>query len=161
MDIISKLITEFNLKPEHAHNIVNLLDEGNTIPFIARYRKEMTGAIDDQVLRQFVDRYEYLKNLEKRKDEVRKSITEQGKMTEEIEKAIEECATLTEIEDVYRPYKQKKKTRASVAIERGLQGLADFILAQEGDPYAEADKYIDERKSSFVLVRSTTEGMTG
>ena len=145
MDIINQLTTEFNLKPEHANNIVNLLDEGNTIPFIARYRKEMTGAIDDQVLRQFVDRYEYLKNLEKRKDEVRKSITDQGKMTEELEKAISDCVTLTEIEDVYRPYKQKK-TRASVAIERGLQPLADFILAQEGDPYAEADKYIDEEK---------------
>lgn len=146
MDILKQLETEFNLKPEHAENIVNLLNEGNTIPFIARYRKEMTGAIDDQVLRNFVDRYEYLTNLEKRKDEVRKSITEQGKMTDELESAIAACTTLTEIEDVYRPYKQKKKTRASVAIERGLQGLADFILAQEGDPYAEADKYIDEEK---------------
>ena len=146
MDINNQLTQEFKLKPEHTNNIISLLDEGNTIPFIARYRKEMTGAIDDQVLRQFVDRYEYLKNLEKRKDEVRKSITDQGKMTDEIEAAIEACTTLTEIEDVYRPYKQKKKTRASVAIERGLQGLADFILAQEGDPYAEADKYIDEEK---------------
>ena len=147
MDIINQLTTEFNLKPEHANNIVNLLDEGNTIPFIARYRKEMTGAIDDQILRQFVDRYEYLKNLEKRKEEVRKSITDQGKMTEELEAAIEACITMTEVEDVYRPYKQKKKTRASVAIERGLQGLADFILVQEGDPYVEADKYIDEEKN--------------
>ncbi len=146
MDILNQLATEFNLKQEHTENIVNLLNEGNTIPFIARYRKEMTGAIDDQVLRDFVDRFEYLTNLEKRKDEVRKSITEQGKMTDEIESAIAACTTLTEIEDVYRPYKQKKKTRASVAIERGLQGLADFILAQEGDPYAEADKYINEEK---------------
>ena len=103
MDINNQLTQEFNLKPEHTNNIISLLDEGNTIPFIARYRKEMTGAIDDQVLRQFVDRYEYLKNLEKRKDEVRKSITDQGKMTDEIEAAIEACATLTEIEDVYRP----------------------------------------------------------
>ena len=102
MDIINQLTTEFNLKPEHANNIVNLLDEGNTIPFIARYRKEMTGAIDDQILRQFVDRYEYLKNLEKRKEEVRKSITDQGKMTEELEAAIEACITMTEVEDVYR-----------------------------------------------------------
>ncbi len=146
MEIIDKLTSEFDLKPEHAGNIVTLLDEGNTIPFIARYRKEMTGAIDDQVLRRFVDRYEYLKNLEKRKDEVRKSIIDQGKMTDELEAAIAACNTLTEVEDVYRPYKQKKKTRASVAIERGLQGLADFILAQDGDPYAEADKYIDEEK---------------
>ena len=146
MDIINQLTSEFSLKPDYTKNIIALLDEGNTIPFIARYRKEMTGAIDDQVLRQFVDRYEYLKNFEKRKEEVRKSITDQGKMTDEIEAAIEGCLTLTEVEDVYRPYKQKKKTRASVAIERGLQGLADFILAQEGDPYAEADKYIDEEK---------------
>ena len=146
MTINEQLTTEFNLKPEYTENIIALLDEGNTIPFIARYRKEKTGAIDDQVLREFVDRFEYLKNLEKRKDEVRKSITEQGKMTEELEAAISACTTLTEVEDVYRPYKQKKKTRASVAIERGLQGLADFILAQEGDPYSEADKCIDEEK---------------
>ncbi len=146
MTINEQLTTEFNLKPEYTENIIALLDEGNTIPFIARYRKEKTGAIDDQVLREFVDRFEYLKNLEKRKDEVRKSITEQGKMTDELEAAISACTTLTEVEDVYRPYKQKKKTRASVAIERGLQGLADFILTQEGDPYSEADKYIDEEK---------------
>ncbi|MCD7728603.1 MAG: RNA-binding transcriptional accessory protein [Clostridia bacterium] len=146
MDILAQLTSEFKLKPEHTANIVTLLDEGNTVPFIARYRKEMTGAIDDQVLRSLVDRYEYLKNLEKRKDEVRKSITDQGKMTEEIEASISACTTLTEVEDVYRPYKQKKKTRASVAIERGLQGLADFILAQNGDPYKEAEKYISEEK---------------
>ncbi|MDE6557466.1 MAG: RNA-binding transcriptional accessory protein, partial [Clostridia bacterium] len=117
---------------------------GNTIPFIARYRKEMTGAIDDQVLREFADRYEYLQNLEKRKGEVAAAITEQGKMTDEITAAIAACATMTEIEDVYRPYKQKKKTRASVAIAKGLQPLADFILAQQGDPWAEAEKYISE-----------------
>lgn len=143
MEIVKKLTEEFKLKPDHAENVVKLLDEGNTIPFIARYRKEMTGAIDDQVLRQFADRYEYLKNLEKRKEEVAAAITEQGKMTDEITAAIAACATMTEIEDVYRPYKQKKKTRASVAIAKGLQPLADFILAQEGDPWAEAEKYIN------------------
>ncbi len=146
MDISAKLTEEFNLKPEHVHNVLTLLDEGNTIPFIARYRKEMTGAIDDQVLRNLNDRYEYLKNLEKRKEEVAKAITEQEKMTDEIQSAIDAAQTMTEIEDVYRPYKQKKKTRASVAIEKGLQPLADFILAQAGDPYAEAEKYIDEEK---------------
>ena len=109
MTINEQLTTEFNLKPEYTENIIALLDEGNTIPFIARYRKEKTGAIDDQVLREFVDRFEYLKNLEKRKDEVRKSITEQGKMTDELEAAISACTTLTEVEDVYRPYKQKKR----------------------------------------------------
>ena len=146
MEILKQLTDEFNLRPEHAKNVVDLLDEGNTIPFIARYRKEMTGAIDDQVLRKFADRYEYLQGLNKRKEEVAKAITEQGKMTEEIQAAIDGCATLTEIEDVYRPFKQKKKTRASVAVERGLKPLADFILEQNGDPYAEAEKYIDEEK---------------
>ncbi|MBE7088021.1 MAG: RNA-binding transcriptional accessory protein [Clostridiales bacterium] len=146
MEILQQLISEFNLRPDHAENVINLLEEGNTIPFIARYRKEMTGAIDDQVLRDFNDRYEYLKNLEKRKEEVRKAITEQGKMTDEIEANIVACTTMTEIEDVYRPFKQKKKTRASVAIAKGLQPLADFILLQEGDPYKEAEKYLDLEK---------------
>ena len=146
MDISAKLTEEFNLKPEHVHNVLTLLDEGNTIPFIARYRKEMTGAIDDQVLRNLNDRYEYLKNLEKRKEEVAKAITEQKKMTDEIQSAIDAAQTMTEVEDIYRPFKQKKKARAAVAIEKGLQPLADFILAQAGDPYAEAEKYIDEEK---------------
>lgn len=144
MEIVKQLTEEFKLRPDHAENVVKLLDEGNTIPFIARYRKEMTGAIDDQLLREFADRYEYLQNLEKRKGEVAAAITEQGKMTDEIQAAIDACATMTEIEDVYRPYKQKKKTRASVAIAKGLQPLADFILAQEGDPYVEAEKYVSE-----------------
>ena len=146
MEISQQLTEEFNLRPDHVRNILQLLDEGNTIPFIARYRKEMTGAIDDQVLRAFNDRYEYLKNLEKRKQEVANSITEQGKMTEEIQSAIDVAQTMTEVEDIYRPFKQKKKTRASVAIEKGLQPLAEFILAQEGDPYAEAVKHVDEEK---------------
>ena len=146
MEISQQLTEEFNLRPDHVRNILQLLEEGNTIPFIARYRKEMTGAIDDQVLRALDDRYEYLKNLEKRKTEVANSITEQGKMTEEIQTAIAAAQTMTEVEDIYRPFKQKKKTRASVAIEKGLQPLAEFILAQEGDPYKEAEKYIDEEK---------------
>ena len=146
MEISQQLTDEFKLRPDHVENILKLLDEGNTIPFIARYRKEMTGAIDDQVLRALNDRYEYLKNLAKRKEEVANAITEQGKMTDEIQVAIAAAQTMTEIEDVYRPFKQKKKTRASVAIEKGLQPLAEFILAQEGDPYAEAPKYIEEEK---------------
>lgn len=157
MEILQQLTNEFNLRPEHAKNVVELLDEGNTIPFIARYRKEMTGAIDDQVLRNFADRYEYLLNLKKRKEEVAKAITEQEKMTDEIAAAIEACSTLTEIEDVYRPFKQKKKTRASVATEKGLKPLADFILAQEGDPYAEAEKYVNVEKG----VNSVAEAIDG
>ena len=146
MEISQQLTEEFKLRPQHVENILTLLDEGNTIPFIARYRKEMTGEIDDQVLRALNDRYEYLKNLAKRKEEVANAITEQGKMTEEIQASIVAAQTMTEVEDVYRPFKQKKKTRASVAIEKGLQPLAEFILAQGGDPYAEALKYINEEK---------------
>ena len=112
MDILKTITEEFKLREEHVQNIVQLLDEGNTIPFIARYRKEMTGHIDDQVLRDFADRLNYLRNIEKRKAEVTASITEQGKMTEEIALALESAVTLTEVEDIYRPYKQKKKTRA-------------------------------------------------
>lgn len=151
MEISTKLTEEFKLRPDHVENILKLLDEGNTIPFIARYRKEMTGAIDDQVLRALNDRYEYLKNLEKRKQEVANAINEQGKMTEELQKAINAAQTMTEVEDIYRPYKQKKKTRASVAVEKGLQPLADFILAQQGDPFAEAEKYINEEKGVSTI----------
>ena len=157
MEISKQLTEEFKLRPDHVENILKLLDEGNTIPFIARYRKEMTGAIDDQILRALNDRYEYLKNLEKRKQEVANAITEQGKMTEEIQSAIDGAQTMTEIEDVYRPFKQKKKTRASVAIEKGLQPLAEFILAQEGDPYKEAEKYINEEKG----VKSKEDAISG
>ena len=107
MEIIQTLIEEFSLKSEHANNIVNLIDEGNTIPFIARYRKELTGSCDDQVLRSISDRLTYLRNLQKRKEEVTASITEQGKMTEEIAAALAAAKTLTEVEDIYRPYKQK------------------------------------------------------
>ena len=125
MDILKKLAEEFpSVRADRAQNIVNLIDDGNTIPFIARYRKEMTGGIDDQLLREFNDRLIYLRNLEKRKEEVASAIEEQGKMTEEIRAALDAAVTLTEVEDVYRPYKQKKKTRAGVAIERGLQPLA-------------------------------------
>ena len=109
MDILQTITQEFNLTQTHAKNIITLLDEGNTVPFIARYRKEMTGSCDDQVLRDIFDRLTYLRNLEKRKEEVSNSITEQGKMTEEIKTALDAAKTLTEVEDIYRPYKQKRK----------------------------------------------------
>lgn len=160
MDIVKKLTEEFpSVKQDKVQNIIDLIDEGNTIPFIARYRKEMTGSCDDQVLREFNDRLAYLRNLEKRKEEVAGSITEQGKMTEEIQKALDAASTLTEVEDIYRPYKQKKKTRASVAIEKGLQPLAEFILAQDknADVKAEAEKYIDAEKD----VSSADEAIAG
>ena len=151
MNIIQTLTEEFNLKLVHTQNIVSLLDEGNTVPFIARYRKEMTGACDDQVLRALNDRLTYLRNLEKRKEEVENAIKEQGKWTEEIEKELSAAVTLTEVEDIYRPYKQKRKTRASVAIAKGLQPLAESILKQEKtlSPKKEAEKYLTEEVVSI------------
>ena len=149
MDIKAKLSEEFNLKPAYAANIVDLIEEGNTIPFIARYRKEMHGGQSDELLRDFSDRLTYLKNLTARKDEVRAAIEGQGKWTDELAAALDKAVTLTEVEDVYRPYKQKKKTRASVAVERGLEPLADIIFAQEMkecDLTALASEYIDEEK---------------
>ena len=134
MDILQKLTEEFpSIRPDRAKNIIDLIDEGNTIPFIARYRKEMTGSCDDQVLREFNDRLAYLRGLEKRKEEIAKAITEQGKMTDEIAAALAAAATLTEAEDIYRPYKQKKKTRAGVAIEQA----AKYIDAEKGVSTAE------------------------
>ena len=147
MDILQQITQEFSLKPEHVTNIVALLDDGNTIPFIARYRKELTGHIDDQVLRELSDRLTYLRNLEERKGDVECSITEQGKMTDEIKAALSAAETLTEVEDIYRPYKQKKKTRATVAAAKGLTPLADIMLAQEmktGSAEDVAKEYINE-----------------
>ncbi len=147
MNITQKICQEFNLTEEHTNNVISLLDEGNTIPFIARYRKELTGHIDDQVLRSLSERLTYLRNLDKRKDDVQKTIAEQGKLNDDIVLALSKAETLTEVEDIYRPYKQKKKTRATVAISKGLSPLADILLSQDknGEP-AEvvAEKYINE-----------------
>lgn len=146
MTINEQLKSEFNLREDYVKNIIQLLDEGCTIPFIARYRKEMHGTCDDQTLRAFSDRLNYLRNLEKRKSEITNLITEQGNMTEEIQKSIDDAVTLSELEDIYRPFKPKRKTRASVAIAKGLQGLADFILKQVDGLDEEAEKYINEEK---------------
>lgn len=148
MDINKTLTAEFKLRQEQIDNTVSLIDDGKTIPFIARYRKELTGSLDDQVLRQIFDRLNYLRNLEKRKEEVTASITEQDKMTDEIAKAIEKAVTLVEVEDIYRPFKQKRKTRASVARERGLETLAVLIMMQDikTEPLIEAEKFINEEK---------------
>ena len=149
MNIILKLSEEFKLREEQVKNTVNLIDEGNTIPFIARYRKEVTGNLDDQILRELFDRLEYLRSLDKRKNEIISSITEQEKMTDEIMLSLENAKTLAELEDIYRPFKPKRKTRASVAREKGLQPLADFIFAQEKNcpsPIDEAVKFVDEEK---------------
>ena len=145
--IIQKLAEELGQKTEYVANVVNLLDEGNTIPFIARYRKEMHGAMDDTTLRNLETRLQYLRNLEERKQEVIKSIAGQEKLTEELEKAILAAVTLAEVEDLYRPYKQKRRTRATVAKEKGLEPLALAIFEQDGcDPATLAADYIDPEK---------------
>lgn len=149
MDILKTLCTEFAVSDTHIKNIVELIDDGNTIPFIARYRKEMTGSCDDQKLREINDRLTYLRNLEKRKEEVLSSIEEQGKLTEEISAAVAEAVTLAEVEDIYRPYKQKRKTRASVAKEKGLEPLADLLLSftlKGVDLNEIATEYVDPEK---------------
>lgn len=149
MDILKILQDEFSVSEAHIKNIVELIDDGNTIPFIARYRKEMTGSCDDQKLREINDRLTYLRNLEKRKEEVLSSIEEQGKLTEEISNAVAAAVTLAEVEDIYRPYKQKRKTRASVAKEKGLEPLAEllFSFTIKGSDLTEvASEYINEDK---------------
>ncbi len=149
MDIFKTLCTEFAVSDTHIKNIVELIDDGNTIPFIARYRKEMTGSCDDQKLREINDRLTYLRNLEKRKEEVLSSIEEQGKLTDEISIAVAQAITLAEVEDIYRPYKQKRKTRASVAKEKGLEPLADLLrsFTLKGVDLNEiAAEYVDSEK---------------
>ena len=161
MDIIKKIAEEFNLKVEQVEKTVALIDEGNTIPFIARYRKEETGSLDDTVLRDLDDRLTYLRNIEKRKQEVTDLITEMGKMTDEIAIAIANAQTITEVDDIYRPFRPHRKTRASVAKEKGLEPLAELILAQEikYDPILEiqAEAYINEE----LGVTSTEDALNG
>lgn len=145
--IVEKLAQELGQKTEYVANVVALLDEGNTIPFIARYRKEMHGSMDDTVLRNLETRLNYLRNLQERKEEVCKAIASQEKLTEELEQAILAASTLAEVEDLYRPYKQKRRTRATVAKEKGLEPLALALFAQNGeDPTTLAEAYIDSEK---------------
>lgn len=149
MDIIQQLTAQFNLQTWQVENTVKLIDEGNTIPFIARYRKEAHGTLDDQVIRELSERLEYLRNLEKRREEVRSAIEAQEKLTDEIAQALAKAATLAEIEDIYRPFRPKRKTRASVAKEKGLEPLANEIYEQKADslsPIELAASYIDSEK---------------
>lgn len=145
-DHINQLAKELDLAPAHVQGAVALIDEGNTIPFIARYRKEATGSMDDQVLRTLGDRLAYLRSLDKRREEVRAGIAEQGVLTPELESSLAAAKTLAEVEDIYRPYRPRRRTRASVAKARGLQPLADAILTQDPafDPERAADAYINE-----------------
>lgn len=147
--IVQVLERELNIKANKIESTIKLIDEGNTIPFIARYRKEATGNLDDEILRKLNDRLNYLRNLENRKEEVIRLIEEQGKLTEELKKSIEDATILTEVEDLYRPYKQKKRTRAVIAKEKGLEPLAEIITSQrvkEGSKEDVAKKYIDKEK---------------
>lgn len=148
MEINKTLAQEFNLKLEHVNNTVQLIDDDKTIPFIARYRKELTGSLDDQILRELYDRLMYLRNLEKRKEEISNAITEQEKMTDEIQHAIDAATTLVEVEDIYRPFKPKRRTRAGIARENGLEPLAVLIIEQNPltDPEKEAENFIDAEK---------------
>ena len=151
MDILQKLTQEFSVKPWQVENAVKLIDDGNTIPFIARYRKEATGSLDDQLLRDLSDRLTYLRNMEEQKEKIIASIEEQELMTDEIMASIENASTLTELEDIYRPFRPKRKTRASVAKAKGLQGLADFLYAQDknsNQPLVEAEKYLNDEVES-------------
>lgn len=148
MDILNKLKDELKVERWQVEAAVKLIDEGNTIPFISRYRKEVTGSLNDEVLRNLYERLNYLRNLEEKKESVLGSIEEQGKLTEELKEKILAAETLVVVEDLYRPYRPKRKTRASVAKEKGLEGLADFILEQEtaGSLEEEAAKYVNEEK---------------
>ena len=152
MDVIIKtLAQELGQNETYIENVVALLDEGNTIPFIARYRKEMHGSMDDTTLRNLETRLNYLRNLQERKDEVLKAIDNQGKLTEELTQAIAKAVTLAEVEDIYRPYKQKRRTRATVAREKGLEPLALEIFKQDGrDPKEMAKSYIDGEKGDLL-----------
>ena len=160
MDIIKKIAAEFKVKTEQVENTVGLIDEGNTIPFIARYRKEVTGGLSDVILRDMDERLKYLRGLEERKEEVIRLIDEQGKLTPDLQEQIEKAEVLQRVEDLYKPFKQKKATRASKAREKGLEPLAMLIYAQlktEGTPEEEAEAFVDPEKD----VNTAEEALAG
>ena len=148
MDILKQLKNELNIQLWQVEAAVKLIDEGNTIPFIARYRKEATGSLNDEVLRNLDERLTYLRNLEDKKSQVIASIEEQGKLTDELKAQIENAETMVAVDDLYRPYRPKKRTRATIAKEKGLEPLADIIMAQEiNEPLVNiASQYISEEK---------------
>lgn len=163
MDIILKLKEELKVEKWQVEAAVKLIDEGNTIPFISRYRKEATGALNDEVLRNLHERLTYLRNLEEKKEQVIKSIEEQGKLTEELKDKIASAETMVVVDDLYRPYRPKRKTRASVAKEKGLDGLADYIVAQEGSApiEEEAAKYVHDDEDEAKAVKTVEEAIQG
>ena len=154
MNINQQLAEELGLQQNYVDNVIQLIDEGNTIPFIARYRKELHGAMDDTTLRTLAERLEYLRNLDERRETIINSISEQGKLTDELAAAISEATTLAALEDLYRPYKQKRRTRATVAKEKGLEPLALLLFAQNADcpsPEDAAQDYLDDEKGVFTV----------
>ena len=159
MDIIKKLAEELQIRPGQAQAAVKLIDEGNTIPFISRYRKEATGALNDEVLRNLYERLNYLRNLEEKKEQVLSTIEEQGKLTEELKSQILAADTLVAVDDLYRPYRPKRRTRATIAKEKGLEPLANLLSLQQLDHSAEeeAAAYISEEKG----VSSAEEALQG
>jgi uncharacterized protein len=158
MDITHILQEELKITKSQVENTIKLIEEGNTIPFIARYRKELTGGLNDEILRNFHERYTYLLNLQARKEQVLRSIEEQGKLTEELKEAIEKAETASAVEDLYLPYRPKKRTRATIAREKGLEPLAEIIKMQkEADIEERAKEFIDEEKQ----VASVSEALQG
>ncbi len=159
MDYSVTLSQQFNIRQDYARNIINLLDEGNTIPFIARYRKEMHGSMDDQLIREFSEKLEYLRGLDKRREEIRTLIDGQEKLTDEISASLDNAKTMSELEDIYRPFRPKRKTRASVAREKGLEPLAEAILSQNKyfNPSEESEKFVGEEKG----IASADEAVQG
>ena len=146
IQIETKIASELGIKQDQVEAVVALLDEGNTVPFIARYRKEKTGSLDDEVLRKLAERLTYLRNFNSKRDDIQRLITEQGNMTEEILANLAKAETVTELDDIYRPFRPKKRTRATIAIEKGLKPLADFIMVGEGDIPVKADSFVDAEK---------------
>ena len=159
MQNITQIIAkELEVKATYVENVINLIDEGNTIPFIARYRKELHGSMDDSKLRTLFERLTYLRNLQERRDTIKAAIDEQGKLTEELSKAIDDAETLAKLEDLYRPYKQKRRTRAIIAKEKGLEPLATFLMIQgKDDPVSKAAEFIDEEKG----VKTAEDALAG
>ena len=159
MTVNEIIASEFKVKLEYVDNIIGFIDDGKTIPFIARYRKEFHGSMDDQKIREISERLTYLRNLNARKEEIISLIDQQGKLTDELKSSIERASAMVELEDIYRPYRPKRKTRASVAKEKGLEPLAMLILMQnpKTEPEKEAEKFISEEKG----VASCEEAIAG
>ena len=148
IQLVQKELSDY--RPKQLTTVLNLLNEGNTVPFIVRYRKEMTGSLDEVQIREIEERYAYLENLEKRKNEVIRLIDEQGKLTPELETEITQSVKMQQVEDLYRPYKQKRRTKATIAKEKGLEPLALWLMQlTDGEVQTEAEKYIDKKKRSL------------